>query len=72
MSELRRRNNRHNITWLYAKICWDSLVANKEIPPVPHFTIWESNPKTGVERIVGTEPIKPQKIIRGDVVLFGE
>ena len=71
MAEKRIRNNRFNVEWLYAKQCWDALVNGEEIPEVPNYTIFETDPTTGKEKVIGHKPIKPAKISYKGTVLFG-
>lgn len=66
-------NNKHNITWVYAKQCWDALKNNQEIPPIPNYMEWETEDTGGKGRkITGYKPIEPCKVTCGGRTIFGE
>lgn len=69
-SEKRVRNNRMNIEWAYAKECWDALKGGHPVPPVPHYSIWESDDGKP-EKIVGRKPITPKRVSCNGVTVYG-
>ena len=73
MAELRRRTNEHNITWLYARQCWDALVAGDDLPPIPMFQTYESTDGVNKgEKLVKETPIKPQMIKYKGLTYYGK
>jgi hypothetical protein len=56
-------NNRHNVTWVYAKQCWDALKSGAEIPPIPLYDEWETEETGGKGRVyTGQKPIEPCRV----------
>ncbi len=66
------RMNKFNVEWLYAKQCWDALVKEEPIPPIPNYTIWESDDGATFvkEKISGYKPIDPMKVTCRGVTVY--
>jgi hypothetical protein len=67
---LLRGNNRHNVTWVYAKSCWDALTRGDPVPPIPLYDVWEHE-EGGARRIVDRRPIEPCKVSCNGVTVYG-
>lgn len=66
-------NNEHNITWVYAKECWDALKYDTPIPPIPYYDTWESEETGGKGRtMTGQKIISPCKVTYNGVTVFGD
>lgn len=51
MSEKRRRwDDEINVRWNYAWSCLDALKAGRAVPPIPTYTVYETDEASGVTR----------------------
>lgn len=65
------RNNKFNVEWMYAKACWDALKEGREVPPIPHYTLWETNEQRQ-EKVIGTKEISPKRVTCNGVTIYGD
>ena len=67
-----KRHNRFNTEWCYAKSCWDALVNDLPIPPVPFYQMYEVDEATGKEKLIKQLKITPMKVTYKGKTVFGD
>jgi hypothetical protein len=62
MATTKIRHNKHDVTWQYAKECWDALKSSRTVPPIPNYTTWETGDFSVKDKVISVKPITPMRV----------